>query len=280
MIEQLDGDEFIVLLLSVALSIWALFRLRIAPLHQLFIKDNIGIGLIRLSVLLSLCWFLYVIKYYADQSVVGIYIYFYLIMGYALTRNLGQFALEVCGISLRVDVYERKNRAAAVLFAAFTISTGIIFGASLWGDADAFGDDEGGWWIPLIFFMLGWGSLLLVFLLYLLRERPPLVRNVRQDRNPVAAQAAAAYLISSSIVIADAVAGDFFGWWESLRSFAYISGLLIVHEIFSTLVHKHDDYVDYEPPSEAVAGRWWEILSYFALVLFSWIINRVIEKFL
>jgi len=275
---MLSEDESTILAICSLLSFWAIVRLRINCLHDLFLRGNLGVGLIRLSVILSFVWFVFVLKFFADDSVVGIYILFYLVMGYALSRNLGEFALALFGFNLRVDVYERKNFAVALLFASSTLSTALIFGGSLWGDADAIGNDDGGWWIPLAFFALGWLSLIIVFALYLLREKVPLSQTMRQERNVQSAEAAAAYLLSSAIVLTEAVAGDFFGWRESILSFASIAGLLVVHECFNTISNgKTGNHI---PSSDTERNRSFEIFMYFAVAILSWIINRVISKLL
>jgi len=198
-----------------------------------------------------------------------------LVMGYALFRNLGQFGLQFFGLRLRVDVYERKNLAAAILFAAFTFSTALIFGGSLWGEADPDGSDEGGWWIPLTFFGLGWLTLIIAFLLFLVREKTPLSQSIRQDRRIVTAEAAAAYLISSAIVIAEATAGDFYGWWHGLMSFASLAGLLIVHEVFNTAT----SFGGEKSRPEAATSRSFEIAMYFVVAIASWLLNRWIDLY-
>jgi len=268
-------DENLIFIISIGLSIWALFRLRVGSLHSLFFHNNPGIGLLRLSVICSFLWVLIVISFFSDESIQGIYVVFYLVMGYALFRNLGQYGLHIFGLRLRVDVYERKNLAAAILFAAFTFSTALIFGGSLWGEADPDGDDEGGWWIPLTFFGLGWLTLVIAFTLFLIREKTPLSQSIRQDRKVVAAEAAAAYLVSSAIVIAEAAAGDFYGWWHGLMSFASLAGLVIVHEIFNTATSLGDK----KSRPEIETSRSFEIAMYFVVAIASWLLNRWIDLY-
>ncbi len=70
--------------------------------------------------------------------------FFYLLMAYGVTKVFGQGISRFYGVSLRVNVYEHKNFAAAMFIAAFTLATGIVFGGSLWGEADPLSDAEGG----------------------------------------------------------------------------------------------------------------------------------------
>ena len=111
-----------------------------------------------LGVLLAMVWIAFVIWRHADPSVTGVYVWFYLVMGYAAVKLLGQTTPAAFGARVRVDVGERRNLAAALLVAAFTLATGMIFGGSLWGEADPTGEGEGGWWIPVTFFLLGWAT--------------------------------------------------------------------------------------------------------------------------
>jgi hypothetical protein len=84
--------------------------------------------------------------------VTGTYVVFNLVLGYAATKLFGQAGARLFGLRMRVDVLERRNVAAALVIAASTLATGLIFGGNLWGDADPVGDDEGGWWIVGAFF--------------------------------------------------------------------------------------------------------------------------------
>jgi hypothetical protein len=77
------------------------------------------------------------------------------------------------------------------VIAAFTLATGLIFGGSLWGEADPVGDGEGGWWIPASFFALGWTTLVIAFGLFLRREGGRLAHRLQRERSLDDARAAA-----------------------------------------------------------------------------------------
>jgi hypothetical protein len=165
-----DDAEVIIFVLSIGAAIAGVAATSTASLHRLYFRDNPAPGIVRFGVLLAMAWIAYVLWFHADPSVTGPYILFYLVMGYAVVKLLGQSIAQAHGFRTRVDVAERRNVPAAVVIAAFTVATGMIFGGSLWGEADPVGDDEGGWWIPLTFFLLGWGTLLIAFGMFRRRE--------------------------------------------------------------------------------------------------------------
>lgn len=227
----MDPDEVFLSILSLALGLWGAYRTRVSSLPTLFRRGNPGIGLCRLAVLLSMLWILFVLLFFADPSVVGIYVLQYLAVGYAAVKWFGQIGARVFGTRLRVDVYERKNEAAAWFIAGWTLATGLIFGGSLWGEADPSGEGEGGWWIPVGFFLLGWISLLVATALYHGREPGVFRDQIRRERRVEDGRAAAAFVLSAAVVLADAVAGDFFGWKHGCLSVASVFVMLAAHEV-------------------------------------------------
>lgn len=228
---NISGDETFVLVASIVVAIAATAKNRITRLPSLSLKDNPGPGLVRLAILASIGWIIYVLAYYADPSVTGIYNYFYLIMGFAVIQFFGAIGLRMFGVHPRIDVGERKNWAAAIFAAGFFLGTGLIFGGSLWGEADPTdASGEGGWWIPLGFFLLGWLVMVTGLILYFVRERGTFRKRIRQERDSSAAMAAASFTISAAILMASAVSGDFWGWGEGLKDVGLAAGLLLVHE--------------------------------------------------
>ncbi len=210
---------------------------RTGGFHPLYLRGNPGPGILRLGVLLAMAWIGFVLWWFADPSVTGIYVVFYLVMGYAVVKLFGQLIPSVLGARIRVDVVERRNVPAAILLGGFTVATGLIFGGSLWGEADPVGDGEGGWWIPLTFFLLGWSVLLGAFALFLQREPGRLAHRIQRERNVEDARAAAAFLLAAGVALTDAVSGDFWGWEHGLLTFGVLAGLVLAHELFSGMVH-------------------------------------------
>lgn len=270
----MSESEVMMFLLSIVLVAVGVGVNRTGPLHRLYFHGNPGPGIVRLGVILAMGWILYVLLNHADPSVTGVYVVFYLVMGFAVVKMLGQTVPRAWGLRTRVDVAERRNVPAALLVAAFTLATGLIFGGSLWGEADPVGDDEGGWWIPLGFFLLGWTCLVVAFNLFLRREQGRLARRIRRERSLEDARASALFLLAAAVTLTDAVAGDFWGWRHGLLTFGVLAGLLLVHELFSALARPSG------PGGEAGAPegrRMVEGVVYLLLALGAWGANRYLN---
>jgi hypothetical protein len=181
-----------------------------------------------------MAWIGTVLAFFADPSIVGIYVWFYVVMGYAAIKVFGQLGGRMFGISMRVDVAERRNWPAAIFLAAFTFGTGLIAGGCLWGEADPYSDDEGGWWIPVGFFLLGWGITVAMTAIYHVREPGTFRTLVLQERDRGAAAGAASFTIGTAMLMTDAVSGDFFGWTAGLLDVAMAAAMLLAHEFLRT----------------------------------------------
>jgi hypothetical protein len=233
--EGVDEAEVMVMLISSVVAIATAAATRTETFHRLYLRNNPAPGIVRLGVFLSMGWIGFVLWRYADPSVTGIYVVFYLVMGYAVVKLFGQLAATLYGARTRIDVVERRNVPAALVIAAFTLATGLIFGGSLWGEADPVGDGEGGWWIPLSFFLLGWTTLVIAFALFLRRETGGLARLLQRERSLADARAAGSYLLGVGVTLTEAVSGDFWGWWHGLLTFGVLAAMVIAHESFAGL---------------------------------------------
>lgn len=265
-----DDSEVFVFIICGMLAVIGTVGNATGFLHRLYFRDNPGPGIVRLGILLAMGWIGFVIWRYADPSVTGIYVVFYLVMGYAAVKMFGQTVAVAYGARTRVDVGERRNVAAALLIAGFTLATGLIFGGSLWGEADPTGEGEGGWWIPVTFFLLGWGVLVAVFALFLKREPGSLERRLRSERSVADARAAAVFLLASAATLADAVSGDFWGWWHGLLTFGVLAGLLLVRELFATWTSRHERVSDPQRVAETAV--------YVLLGVGAWLLNRYLDR--
>jgi hypothetical protein len=265
----MDDLEFPLFIISLIVSLITCFHTRTGSLHKHFVENNPGIGLLRLSVFTSMVWIVLVINIWADPSIRGFYVVFYLVIGYSVVKTFGQQVMHLMGISLRGLVFEGKNFAASLVISAFTLATGLIYGGSLWGEADPSGDDQGGWWIVMGFFLLGWIFLLLSSFIYLTRESSSFLADIKHDRKTKDAATFAAYILSTAVVLTDAVAGDFQGWSQGLLSFFTIAGMLLVHEI----LHPKKD----APQTSATRpSRALECFVYVLLAVSSWLIMRIL----
>lgn len=205
------------MLVSSVAAIATAMATRTETIHRLYLRSNPAPGIVRLGVFLSMGWIGFVLWRYADPSVTGIYVVFYLVMGYAAVKVFGQLAASLYGARTRVDAVERRNVPAAIVIAAFTLATGLIFGGSLWGDAGPVGDGEGGWWIPASFFLFGWATLVIAFRLYLHREGGRLAHRLQRERSLADARAAGSFLLGAGVALTEAVSSDFWRWRHGRR---------------------------------------------------------------
>lgn len=270
----MDESEVFIFIASIILAGAGIAVNRTNSLHHLYFRDNPGPGIMRLGVLLAMAWIAFVIAFFADPSVTGFYVVFYLLIGYAAVKMFGQTVAAAYGARARIDVGERRNVPAALVIAGFTLATGLIFGGSLWGEADPIGDDEGGWWIPVGFFLLGWLVLLAAFGLFLRREPGSFRERIRGNRSMADARAATTFLLGSAVALTDAVAGDFWGWRHGLLTFALLAAMLLVHEIFAPMTAGTPARAQ---ASQSDTRRVVESLTYLGLGLLVWLLNRLFD---
>jgi hypothetical protein len=269
-------DEYFILWVSLFGALAAAVTLSASRLHDLFTRGNAGIGMHRAAMLATLAWILYVIAFHGDESIRGIYVLFYVVLGYAAVKSFGQlFGPSILGLNVRRDVFVRGNRPIALFTATFALATGLIFGGSLWGEADPLSDAEGGWWIPAGFFLLGWAILVVATRLYAWRGRR-FHMQLRREHDMRAARTGAVFLLSSTAVILQGVAGDFWGWREGLLSMGTIALMLIGHELLAWLPGERAETAGY---SGIVS--WRELLEhvlFVGLAVACWWLNRMIAQ--
>lgn len=264
----MSDDEIMVLIASLVAGIAGAAATRSSRLPDVYTSKNPGIGLLRLAVVASVAWTAYVIQFHGDPSITGVYVFFYLMMAYAIVKVFGQLSTGLFGVTLRLDVLERRNFPAAQFLAAFALATGIIFGGSLWGEADPLSDAEGGWWIPVGFFLMGWITLVSATALYLWREPGRFHDQVCRDLNTGLAQSAAVYVLSTSTLLLQGVAGDFWGWRHGILGMGTIALMLAGHEMIAFRG-------DTARPSVKI--RMFEQGMYVGVAVLAWIANRAID---
>ncbi len=224
------------------MGVWGMWYRRTSNLHDLYLRDNPGPGLVRLAVWVGMAWCFFTIIAFGSERIVHIWYVFYLVIGFGVIQVFGVRAVESFGVRLRVDVYERKNFAAAMFIAAFVFSTALIYGGSMWGESDAESLEYGaffevlpsyddGWWIIMWFFLMGWAILFATMKLWFIREKHITGTGIRSDRSIADGQAAAMYCIGCAIPLTDAVSGDYHGLVDSLIGFAAIALPVLAHEV-------------------------------------------------
>ena len=161
----MDELEFIALIGFSFLAGYAVYKTFTLQYHSLFFSWNPGLGFSRLAVWIGVAFAsTTVIRFSASDIVTDIiYIFFYLVMGYALIKYAGQLD-PVYRISYRVDVLERRNSIAGFYLGARTIAVAFIFSGAMIGEGPGF-------YVVLAFFGLGWLTLeAVVFLLCKIRN--------------------------------------------------------------------------------------------------------------
>lgn len=273
---SVSDDEVIFLVFSIGLAVVCAPFILGWLKHRLYLRGNAAAAVPLLGIAAAMGWITWVLQYQADPSVVGVYQFFYWIMGLAILLGPAIWALSLYGLRISVDVYQRRNMAVAIAIAAWIGATGLIFGGCNWGEADATGDGEGGWWIPLGFFAAGWCGLIIVTVIYLRGERHSLRKRLVQDRNRGDARAAASYVLSTAIVVTRAVAGDFQGWAAGMWGVGTVVGLMITHEFCRRAIPTVVETID-DPWASAQPSRWMESGLYFLISLGFWALSYWLE---
>lgn len=265
-------DEILFFIASIGLSFFCLPFVLGWLKHRFFFRNNPAAAVPLLAVAAAMGWTTYVLWFHADPSVVGFYQLFYWLLGLAIVLGPGFAATYFYGIRTSIDVHQRRNLPASVVIGAFALATGLIYGGSNWGEADPTSDAEGGWWIPVGFFLAGWLALLVVIGFYLRGERSSLRLRIVQDRNMADARAAASYVLGNAMVLTHAVAGDFWGWLDGLLGVAAVALLAITHElcrravpVLITTAESHQ--------SNWMTSRYLESLIYLVIGLGFWILT-------
>lgn len=272
----LDEDELYILMVAVITAIVTTWKSLGWSIHRMFRRGNAAAGLPVLTLLVGLAWIVFVLRAYADPSVVGVYRFFYAIVGVAAISGLGFLVPQAYGLRLGVDVYQRSNMAVALVVCGFALATAMIYGGANWGDADPVGDGEGGWWIPLGFFLAGWVVLVIAALIYIGGEPTSLRLRLVQDRSVADGRAAASYLLGVAVVLTEAVAGDFWGWTEGLLGLLGIAGMMATHAVCVRRLPVLVTTVESQAAGRIDVRRF-ESIAYGLLALLFWILQRMLD---
>jgi len=97
----MEGDEIFIAVVSAVVVAVGSSNTSIAQMPALSLRDNRWIGLTRVSVTLAMTWILVVLLNFADPSVAGIYVWFYLLMGYAAVKGVGTLGARLFGVRFR-----------------------------------------------------------------------------------------------------------------------------------------------------------------------------------
>ena len=132
-------------------------------------------------------------------------------------------ALGTCRVFLGMRMQEQlaaRNVAAAIVVAGVYIATSLTYSGGLIGEG-------GGFWIMLLFFLLGQLALLGITYAFRWLTRYDDVQEIASG-NVAAALALAGLLIAVGLIVRRAVAGDYLGFLPSLGSFLLALLLAVV----------------------------------------------------
>ena len=99
----MSDDEIFVSIAAAIVALWASVATSVSGLHPLCLHRNPGPGLVRLAVIGNMVWLGIVLRFFGDPSIVGIYVGFYFLLGYAVTKFFGQV--------LYADSFRDRNAA-------------------------------------------------------------------------------------------------------------------------------------------------------------------------
>jgi hypothetical protein len=131
------------------------------------------------------------------------YLMLYMVMGAAWVAA-GAHLTPIAGLSIRDDVLERRNPAAATALAGAMVALTLCFAGGNIGDGP-------GWWVVVFSAALATGAFFLAWLVLDAVARS--TELVTVDRDAAAGIRLAAFLVAAGLVLGRSVAGD----WSSAR---------------------------------------------------------------
>jgi uncharacterized membrane protein YjfL (UPF0719 family) len=208
-------------LVLLALARWVLQWSFGATLHSLLTEhDNLAVGLAVVGYLFGIMWTIKILLGTPSQG------FWPDVLGVLLYGGLGivlliLVAMGSCRLFLGGHVREQlaaHNVAAAIVIAGVSVATSLTYSGALDGEG-------GGFWILLLFFLLGQVALLAITYLFRWLTGYDDVHEITTG-NVAAALALAGLLVAVGVVVGRAAAGTYTGLLHSLASF--IVALLVV----------------------------------------------------
>jgi uncharacterized membrane protein YjfL (UPF0719 family) len=209
----MSADEVFVTVAAMIVGplLWAVWFFQIFRLQRVPGRRRSGAGIIGLALAASIAAILFVLTTSASFDVVDapIYQFMYVVLGLAWLRVSGA-VFTFLGVSLRDDVVERGNRAAAIAVAGALLGVAFCYAGGNIGDGP-------GWWV--VIFAAGFATATLFAAWMLLTRLTPIVDAVTIDRDAAAGLRSAAFLAGCGLVLGRGVAGDWFSAIETISDF-------------------------------------------------------------
>jgi uncharacterized membrane protein YjfL (UPF0719 family) len=185
-------------------------------------SDNPAMGIAIAGYIFGVFWTVTVLlghlSYELLPDILGVLLY-----GVVGLLLLTLVALGTCRVFLGTAVQEQlgaRNVAAAIVVAGAYIATSLTYSGTLSGEG-------GGFWIFLLFFLLGQAALLGIAYAFRWLTNYDDVQEIAAG-NVAAALALTGVLIAVGLIVRRAVSGDYAGFWPSLSGFVLALLLVLV----------------------------------------------------
>lgn len=185
-------------------------------------SDNPAMGIVVAGYLFGVIWTITVLLGTLSHNVVWDIrnVLIYGCIGIVLLTGAALGTCRVClGMAMREQLAAR-NVAAAIVVAGVYIATSLTYSGGLVGEG-------GGFWIMLLFFLLGQVALLGITYAFRRLTSYDDVQEIASG-NVAAALALAGLLIAVGLIVRRAIAGDYLGFLPSLGSFLLALLLAVV----------------------------------------------------
>jgi hypothetical protein len=218
----MSGDELIVFVIANVLTLWIWGgHLRAAFGVQHFDRGADALRIVAGAALVALLGLYVVLNFWASWDVrdSAFYLFFYMALGTAMT-GLALLLLDRLGLSVRDDVIERRNPAAAWVLAGAIIGAMAAFAGANIGDGP-------GWWVVVFCAFLSLGSLLAGW--KFLDAIIPVADQITIDRSVSTALRCGGWFLASGAIFGRAAAGNWQSADQAITDFVDVgSGALVL----------------------------------------------------
>ena len=227
----MSPDETIVTIASVVLgpALWLLWLGSTARIRTLR-PGRTAAGPLAGALALCTAMLFLVLTTWASFDVVSDprYVFMYLVLGLAWLR-LSTFLFPLVGLSLRDDLFERRNRAAlATTIGGLAALTLCYAGANI--------GNGPGWWVVVFSAALATGTLLLAWIL--LGQITGVTESVTIGRDPAAGLRLGAFLVAAGMVLGRAVAGDWYSAADTVADFLIVMPALLALLVAGVVIER------------------------------------------
>ena len=182
------------------------------PVLTAWPKNRGKTGKIVLGALpaLALAIILAVLRTMAAFDVVGFWVLFYLLIGFAWMSFSVYLMEKYLDLFRAYDIIHLGNKAAIFPVAAGFIGLTCIYAGANIGDGP-------GWWV--VFIAGAIGAAAWVFLAYIISATSRASERITVDRDVACGVRFGAYLLASGIILARASGGDWTSFWQTILEF-------------------------------------------------------------